>query len=131
MQLNLERPDYTWYLRGADGEHALVNERTLRDSFIISPETLIEDWPVRDAAAMQAADLDSLLALDPELVVLGTGAHQVFPSAEVMAGCLVRGIGIEVMTNAAAARTYSVLAGEGRRVVAGFIFRRVGLDPPK
>ena len=36
--------------------------------------------------------------------------------------CLQRGIGIEVMSNAAAARTYSVLAGEGRRVVAGFVF---------
>jgi uncharacterized protein len=29
------------------------------------------------------------------------------------------------MDNAAAARTYSVLAGEGRRVVAGFIFPAV------
>ena len=35
---------------------------------------------------------------------------------------LQRGVGIEVMANAAAARTYSVLAGEGRRVVAGFVF---------
>ena len=53
--------------------------------------------------------------------MLGTGAAQVFPPAAVMAACLSRGIGIEVMTNAAAARTFNVLAGEGRRVVAGFI----------
>ena len=33
----------------------------------------------------------------------------------------LRGIGLEVMTNAAAARTFNVLASEGRRVVAGFI----------
>jgi uncharacterized protein len=52
---------------------------------------------------------------------LGTGERQVFPSAAVMAACLTRGIGIEVMTNAAAARTFNVLAGEGRRVVAGFL----------
>ncbi len=38
-----------------------------------------------------------------------------------MAACLSRGIGLEVMANAAAARTFKVLAGEGRRVVAGFI----------
>ena len=67
-------------------------------------------------------DLDALLALEPELLVLGTGEIQKFPPAVVMATCLQRGIGIEVMTNAAAARTYSVLAGEGRRVVAGFVF---------
>jgi len=46
MQLNLERPDYTWFLRGADGQHALVNERILERSFIIAPEALVEDWPV-------------------------------------------------------------------------------------
>lgn len=121
MQLNLERPDYQYFLRGADGRQALVNERTLTRSFIVSPEALVEDWPVTDAAAMQPADLDAALALQPELVVLGTGEVQRFPPAAVMAAALGRGIGLEAMTNAAAARTYSVLAGEGRRVVAAFV----------
>jgi uncharacterized protein len=127
MQLNLERPDYTWFLRGADGSHALVNDRRLHDSFVIAPDSLIENWPVRDAATMAPADLEPLLALNPELIVLGTGAVQVFPPAPVMAACLSRGIGIEVMTNAAAARTFSVLAGESRQVVAGFIFDKPGV----
>jgi uncharacterized protein len=121
MQLILERPDYEFFLRRADGRSALVNERTLDRSFIIAPNTLIEDWPVRDALRMLAADLDPVLALAPELVVLGTGAVQVFPPAEVMAACLTRGIGIEIMDNAAAARTFNVLAGEARRLVAGFV----------
>ena len=121
MPLHLERPDYTWFLRGANGEGALVNERRLTSSFVIAPDALVENWPVRDAAAMSPDDLEPLLVTVPELVVLGTGARQVFPPAQVMAACLRRGIGIEVMANDAAARTYSVLAGEGRRVVAGFI----------
>ena len=89
---------------------------------MVAPHALLEDWPVRDAGAMVPADLDALLALNPELIVLGTGHAQAFPPAAVMASCLQRGIGLEAMTNAAAARTYSVLAGEGRRVVAGFVF---------
>ena len=121
MQLNLERPDYTWYLRGADGRHALVNDRELTSSFVIAPDALVEGWPVRDAKAMTPADLEALLALQPELIVLGTGETQRFPAAAVVAASLSRGIGIEVMTNAAAARTYSVLAGDGRRVVAAFV----------
>ena len=121
MQLNLERPDYAWYLRGAQGDHALVNERVLRRSFVICPDTLIEDWPVTDPAMLEASQLDCLLALQPELVLLGTGPTQVFPPAAVLAAFLTRGLGIEVMTNDAAARTYSVLAGEGRRVVAAFV----------
>ena len=33
MQLTLERPDYAYTLRGADGRHALVNERSLEASW--------------------------------------------------------------------------------------------------
>ena len=122
MQLNLERPDYAWFLRGADGRQALVNDRTLTRSFAIAPDALVEDWPVTDAGTMQASDIEPLLALRPELIVLGTGDVQRFPPASVLAASLSRGIGVEVMANAAAARTYSVLAGEGRRVVAAFVF---------
>jgi uncharacterized protein len=121
VQLTLERPDYAYTLRGADGRHALVNERTLIRSFVIAPDALVEDWPVADIATMRPADLDALFALQPELIVLGSGEAQAFPPADVMATCLQRGIGLEAMTNAAAARTFNVLAGEGRRVVAGFV----------
>lgn len=121
MQLTLENPDHEFFLRGADGVSALVNDRRLTGSFVLAPNTLIEAWAVRDAKALTADDLEPLLALAPEVVLLGTGAGQVFPPAAVMAACLGRRIGVEVMSNAAAARTFNVLAGESRKVVAGFI----------
>ncbi len=122
MQLNFERPDYEYSLRSADGKGARVNERWLTASFAIAPNALIESWPVREASSMLASDLEALLALRPELILLGTGARQTFPPAVVLAACLQQGIGIEVMSNDAAARTYAILASEGRRVVAGFLF---------
>lgn len=121
MQLNHEIPDYAWILRSADGRSAKVNNRVLTTSFILAPSQLVEAWPVTRSAELTPADLEPLLALNPELVLLGTGERQVFPAAAVMAACLTRGVGIEVMTNAAAARTFNVLASEGRRVVAGFL----------
>ena len=121
MQLHQDKPDYAYVLRGADGRSARVNERTLQRSFVVSPDALVEDWPVTDAAAMQPDALAPLLALNPEVVVLGTGDTQAFAPPATQAACLQRGVGLEAMTNAAAARTYSVLAGEGRRVVAAFI----------
>ncbi len=121
MQLSHELPDYAYSLRAADGRSAKVNDRVLAASFILAPNELIEDWQVGDSASLMPAAMDALLALNPELVLLGTGDRQAFPSAAVMAACLTKGIGIEVMTNAAAARTFNVLAGEGRRVVAGFL----------
>lgn len=121
MQLHLERPDYTFSMRGADGSSALVNDRRLTASFVLAPNTLVEIWPVRDVKTMVPADLDELFALQPELILLGCGATQAFPPAATMAACLSRGIGLETMVNAAAARTFNVLASEGRRVVAGFV----------
>lgn len=121
MQLHLDRPDYDYYLRSADGSSALVNERRLTRSFVVAPDTLIEDWPVRDAGSLGMPELEQILALSPALVLLGTGPRQVFPPAQIMAACLSRGIGLEAMANDSAARTYHVLAGEGRRVVAAFI----------
>lgn len=121
MQLSFERPDYRYFLRGADGTVALVNERRIERSFVIAPEALVEDWPVVDAGALTPGDLEPLLALAPEVIVLGTGDAQVFPPAAVMAAALSRGVGIEVMANQAAARTFHVLASEGRKVVAGLI----------
>lgn len=121
MQLNLEHPDHEFYLRAADGGSARVNDRRLTASFIVSPHRLVEDWPVHDVKAMAPQDLDAVLALEPEVILLGSGATQAFPSAQVLAACLARGVGLETMTNAAAARTYNVLASEGRRVAAAFV----------
>ena len=91
MQLNLEHPDHQFLLRGADGSQARVNDRLLASSFIVAPDRLLEDWPVTDARTLVAGDLQALLDLDPEVILLGTGHTQVFPSAAVMAACLVDG----------------------------------------
>lgn len=125
MQLSRELPDYIYALRSADGHQARVNDRTLARSFILAPDQLIEDWAVAAAGQLSVADLAPALEQNPAVFILGTGERQVFPPVEVMAACLTRGIGIEVMNNASAARTFNVLAGENRRVVAAFI-----LDAP-
>ena len=121
MQLTLENPDHEFFLRAADGTLARVNDRTLARSFVIAPDRLLEDWDVTDAARLGPEALDPMLAMEPAVVLLGTGERQVYPPAAAMAAGLRRGVGIEVMTNAAAARTFNVLASEGRKVVAGFI----------
>jgi len=125
MQLTLENPDFRYFLRGVSTEGILVNERRLAGSFILSPMTLIEGWRPAEVSDLLPEDLDPLLALEPSVVLLGTGAKLIFPSAAVMASCLTRGIGIEVMDNAAAARTFNVLATEARKVVAGFLLAAV------
>jgi uncharacterized protein len=121
VDLSLDRPGEYLFVRRVDAHAITVVDRELRRSFLLTPTRAVEDWPVTDARALDAGHVDALLALEPELVILGTGTRQVFPAAAFMAGFLRRGIGVEVMDNAAAARTYDLLAGEGRRAVAAFI----------
>ena len=121
MDLSLDRPEGYLFVRRVDAHSVTLADRVLDRSFLLTPARAIEDWPVATATSLDASHVEVLLALQPEVVILGTGPQQVFPAAAFMAGFLRHGIGVEVMGNAAAARTYNLLASESRRVVAGFI----------
>ena len=73
---------------------------------------------MRDVKTLSAADLEPLFALHPEVVLLGTGAKQVFPASDVRQAFAARRIGLEVMDLGAACRTYNILVQEERRVAA-------------
>jgi uncharacterized protein len=49
-----------------------------------------------------------------QFLLLGTGATQIFPTPDIRRAFLDCGIGLDVMTTGAAARTYNVLLAEGR-----------------
>jgi uncharacterized protein len=109
------------FVRRCAADRVVVVDREFTASFVLALDRVVETWPVASIATLGAADAEAVLGLDPEVVLLGTGARQAFPPAAFMAAFLTRRIGIEPMDNAAAARTFNVLGAEGRRVVAAFI----------
>jgi len=121
VQLSQENPDFTYVLRGVSDGGVLVNQRRLERSFVMAPDRLVEDWRPASVDDLTPDDMDAVLALSPAVLILGTGPRQRFPAAAVMASLLTRGIGLEAMDNAAAARTFNVLATEGRKVVVAFL----------
>jgi uncharacterized protein len=121
MELNLERPRDYLFVRRANAHAVVIVDQPFSASVILTRDKVIDDWGVADVAAMTPADVEPIVALQPDVVLLGTGARQQFPSQAVLAAFLQRGVGVEVMDNAAAARTWDILAGEGRNVVAAFI----------
>lgn len=121
MKMALEKGDGRVYLiRRYDSGRVTVNDETVTSSVLLTPETL-QDWPPARFEELERAHLDPVLELEPEVVLLGTGESQRFPSREFMLALLQRGIGIEVMDTASACRTYNILMGEGRRVAAALI----------
>jgi len=101
-----------WVRVGAD-EH--------RESFILAPDTILKPWAAGGFEGLSEADFAALLALKPEIALLGTGAKQRFPHPRLYRALIDARIGVEVMDSAAAARTYNIIASEGRRVVAGLL----------
>ena len=121
VELNLERPRDYLFVRKADAHTVTVVDRPFTASIILARDKMIDDWGVSDVTEMAPKDAEPILALQPDVVLLGTGERQQFPSQAVLAAFLQRGVGVEVMDNAAAARTWDILASEGRNVVAAFI----------
>ena len=98
-----------------------VNDTVYEASVIVLPDRVIADWPPQRFADLQPAHFTLLRELQPEVVLLGTGARLQFPAPR-LARCLYEsGVGLEVMDTGAACRTYNVLVGEGRRVVAALL----------
>lgn len=68
-------------------------------------------------------DADKLLALRDQIDVLfiGTGAEIAHIPADLRAALEETGLGVEVMSSPAAARTYNVLLSEGRRIALAML----------
>ena len=99
-----------------DGIH--INDQVWSESVAITAEEVVEQWRQVAIADLVADDFAVLLEHTPELVIIGTGVRGQFPPRELSFAFARRGVGLEFMDTAAAARTFNVLVGEGRRVAA-------------
>ena len=95
-----------------------INGEPYSKSVALTANEVLTDWEPKAVSDLDQGDFESLLARAPEIVLLGTGATNVFPPRELLFAFARRGIGLETMDTAAAARTFNVLASEGRQVVA-------------
>lgn len=95
-----------------------VNDKLLTRSLVISSEQLISDWAPQCFEELTPAHLQTVADLQPEILIIGTGARIQFPHPSLIADLQAQGIGVEIMDTAAACRTYNVLVNEQRRVAA-------------
>jgi len=118
MRFTQDSSSATHLIRAYGGGELRINDDTYRGTVIVSASTIVAAPDIRDMNDLAVLDASRILALDPELVLLGTGQRQVFPAAAFRAQFLSKGIGFEVMDTGAACRTFNVLVAEQRRVVA-------------
>jgi uncharacterized protein len=62
-----------------------------------------------------------LASLGAELIIFGSGNRIRFPQPAWLRPLMAQRTGVETMDTAAACRTYNILAGEGRHVIAALL----------
>ena len=78
-------------------------------------------WNCKDFDQLTAEHFAMLAGMKPEIVIFGSGTKLRFPPPAFLRGLMEHQIGLETMDTLAACRTYNILAGEGRHVVAALL----------
>ena len=81
------------------------------------------DWAVSALSELTPESFAEVFAAGGavEFVLLGVGVANALPPRPVRDALKAAGVGLEFMSTEAAARTYNVLASEGRRLAAALI----------
>ena len=121
MKLHPQHTGNANIIRAYDERGVTVNDEVYHGSLVVSRSLLLTPWEVGDADSLQAADLLALLQYQPEIILLGTGQRHRMCDPRISAEVMQHGTGIEIMSTDAACRTYNVLLGEDRNVLAALI----------
>lgn len=105
-------------IRSVDADGIRIGENLYESTIALTVDAVLENPVDKAVGELAEEDFAELLDASPEVIVLGTGATNIFPPRELVFAMARRGVGFEVMDTGAAARTYNVLAGEGRQVAA-------------
>lgn len=122
MKLHLQQGEEGLYvIQAVEPGCVTINDTAYTRSLIVSSARILANWPPPDFASLEAGHLSLILPLQPDIILLGTGAKQRFPEAALLRDIVDAKIGLEIMDTAAACRTYNVLLSEGRNVAAALI----------
>ncbi|BEI36803.1 Mth938-like domain-containing protein [Polynucleobacter sp. HIN7] len=101
-----------------------VNKTPYSQALIVQPDGEVMVWPVEESPDLTEDHFSLISGLQPELVIIGTGKKQVFLNPKILQPLIKAKIGFEMMDSQAACRTYNILMGEGRKVLAAIILEK-------
>ncbi len=115
MDMQLEQ-SATNAIESYDADSLQIKNQGYSHNIIVTADQIIlYDFPA-DASKLSIANCEPLLSLRPQVCILGTGKIQQQISIELIAHFAGCGIGLEIMNNPAAYRTFNILLAEDRHV---------------
>lgn len=100
--------------RGYDDTYLQLDERRLESAFLLHKGEVTAPWGPERLTDVRPEHLAAVFDSPPEVLIIGTGRRTAFPDPAVMQALDEAHIGYEFMDSRAAARTYNILAEEGR-----------------
>lgn len=125
MKFTEHRDSNVYAVKHYQPGEVVINDKTLNQSCYLTQNTLQENWQCKRIEDLSTELIDQLLLEKPEVIILGTGEVQTFPEPKLFAYCAEKGVGLEVMANDAACRTYNVLTTEDRDIVLALIMQDI------
>ena len=101
-----------------------VNKTPYSYALIVQPDGEVKAWSVEECQELSEEHFSMISALQPELVIVGTGKKQIFLNPKILQPLIRAKIGFEMTDSQAACRTYNILMGEGRKVLAAIILEK-------
>jgi len=117
LKFTLELPSAIT-VRSVSATEILIGNQVWSKPVALTGDHVLDDWVPAPVETLSIEDLATLVAANPDVIVIGTGSAQVLPNRELMFAMARKGIGLEMMDTPAAARTFNVLISEGRSVAA-------------
>lgn len=121
MKLHLSKLSGLNLFSGYGDGYVLINQERYEHNLILLPNQIIDDWQAQTVEQLEIEHFESVLACQPEIILLGTGISLCFPSQRLLTTLAKSGIGVEVMDTQATCRTYNILVEEGRQVAAALL----------
>ncbi len=121
MRFAEDRAPADFVIQSCSSDGLIINDQRHTESVLLLPAQPLQVWPAQADTLLTLQHFSSVLACQPELLLLGTGPTLKLPDPEIYGTLLEQKIGLEAMTTAAACRTYNLLAQDGRKVAAGLI----------
>ena len=121
MKLHLANLGDIKLFTGYADDHVLVNRERFDASIVVMSSEVRGDWPVSSFDELSEAHFEYFLAMQPEVLLLGTGKKQRFAHPRLYRALTSAGIGVECMDTPAACRTYNILVAEDRKVIAAIV----------
>ena len=121
MDLTLDHPGDHTYVRSVSEKGIRIADEVYTGAVILTPDGVFTDWPVATFRDLTEETLATAMALEPEVLLIGTGRSQAFLAPELAMSLYRKQIGFEVMTTEAACRTFNILVSEARKVVAAVL----------